>query len=729
MTTTATENPRTEPHQPMSESDVGARTYLRTRFDERFLGRPRGEQLLRVLIYGLGVFLTLYTMWYAWTRELVIDRFANVFLGVGIVLFYLLVLLDKYDPPDAIEAASTADVDAGSGTESGDERAGRAEERAERNVLAEESAERGVRTWSPRAKADAALVLATMVAIVAAVAYVEVHFDRLLWDAPVRGTTFTDHVVGTAIIAVVIDATRRAYGNVIAGVAVAGVAYAVLGPWMPGVLRHTGMNWGQVARHGAIGLQGTYSFILEIGVTWVAIFIMFAGLAKAYGLMAFVLDVGREISNVLRTGVVQIAIIASMIMGSITGSAAANTATTGSFTIPMIKDQGVRKDFACAIESVASSGGQMLPPIMGVAAFLMADIVGVPYVTIIQAGLVPAILFYFSAAVAVHLVVHKFGWTTPAEGSFNWRMLLQGIHFVVPLGVLIYTLVWLRFSPLAAGFYTILSIVPVAYGKSLLVDGVGGRQTVAFTVTTFDGLRRGAVDMAPLVGILAALGVIVEMITQTGLSQKISVRMIALAGGILVLLLVLAMVTSILFGLGMPTPAAYILVVILVAPALIDFGLRELTAHMFVFYFAMLSAITPPVAVAVAVGSRIAESDFMISSVQALRIGAPGFLIPFAFVTNDSLIYWSTTTLYAFPVVLVGVVALVVSTIGYDGTNDLGYAHRTAYMILTFGALFAPGVLQLVAAVLIVLALFLSNTGRLPAIIAPDSSSVPTEAD
>lgn len=696
----------------MAETTLGVGQYLQEVFRRRFFDRPRGEQILRTLIYILGVFLTTYTLWYAWTRELVIVRYANIFLGIGITVFYLLELLSMYDPPDSIEAASTATVE------------------TDGDIVSDQSAsDRVFSQWSTLDQFKGAIIVATIGVTIAATAYVEYHFDRLLWDAPVIGITLYDQIIGLLIVYIVIDATRRAYGNIIAGIAVLGVVYALVGPWMPGVLRHTGMNWDQIARHGAIGLQGTYSFILEIGVTWVAIFIMFAGIAKAYGLMDFVLDVGREISNVLRTGVVQIAIIASMIMGSITGSAAANTATTGSFTIPMIKDQGVRKDFSAAIESVASSGGQMLPPIMGVAAFLMADMVGLPYVTIIQAGLIPAILFYFSAAVAVHLVVHKFGWTKPADGRFNKRLLLEGVHFVIPLVVLIYTLVWLRFSPLAAGFWTIVSTIPVALGKSMLVDGIGRTQFTAFTVTTLDGFRKGAVDMAPLVGILAALGVIVEMITQTGLSQKISVRMIALAGGILVLLLILAMITSILFGLGMPTPAAYILVVILVAPALVDFGIRELTAHMFVFYFAMLSAITPPVAVAVAVGSRIAGSDFIVSSIQALRIGAPGFLIPFAFVTNDSLIYWSIETVYIFPTVLIGVVALVVSTIGYDGSHSLGIRYRSIYMLLTFGALFAPGIAQFVSAGLILITLFMANTGRLPSAISPRQPEIDPEAD
>jgi len=366
------------------------------------------------------------------------------------------------------------------------------------------------------------------------------------------------------------------------------------------------MSWEQISREGAIGLSGAYGFIFGVGTTWVAIFIMFAGMAKAYGLMDFITQISREVRKVFHSGVVHVAVLGSMAMGSITGSAAANTATTGSFTIPMMKDQGVRPDYAAAIESVASSGGQMMPPVMGVAAFLMADILGVSYLTVIRAGLIPALLFYFSVLVAVHLVILRFGWTVPERGTFDRSVITPGIHFSVPLFVLIYTLVvleltrWERVCIRSSRW----SSRCISGTSSSTVSRVGnGRR---HDETDDRWLQTGAVDMAPLVGMLASLGVVLGLVNQTGLSQKISTQMLDLAAGIFILLLVLSMVTSVLFGLGMPTPAAYILVVILVAPSMVSFGVDQLTAHMFVFYFAMLSAITPPVAVvAVAIGSQI----------------------------------------------------------------------------------------------------------------------------
>ncbi|WP_436347127.1 TRAP transporter permease [Natronorubrum sp. FCH18a] len=576
-----------------------------------------------------------------------------------------------------------------------------------------------------------ALVLAALSLVT--MAYIAGEFSRLDNEVHIVGYTTTDHIIGAALIVLVTDATRRAFGWIIASVAVFAIAYSHESvstlPFLPDLLAWSGEGVPGIIEEAALGLHsGVYdSTIMGIGATWVAIFIMFAGIAKAYGLMDYIREVGTELGNTLRTGVVQIAVISSMVMGSITGSAAANTATTGSFTIPMIKDQGVRSDFAASIEAVASAGGQMLPPVMGVAAFLMADIIGVPYLEIVRAGTIPAALFYLSVGVAVHFTILKFGWTTTDLSPFDWRVLLSGLHFVIPMVVLLYTLIVLRFTPLSAGFYTILTIVGVIFVRNYLIDvfdadrivrsrldgdtassdgSTGTASGKQFAVTSYrsatstmrgtvDGLKQGGLEMAPLVGVLAAMGLIVELLETSGLTGRLGagiigfadVTVFGIAGG-LALVLVLAMIASIAFGLGMPTPAAYILVAFLIADAMTELAVPDITAHMFVFYFAMLSAITPPVAISVAVGSRIAGSSFMSACKQALRIGAPGFVIPFAFVANNSLIEWTMTTLFAFPVVLAGTIGLIVATVGFDGARVLSVPVRAFYVTAGFAAMF-----------------------------------------
>lgn len=645
------------------------------------------DRFLSSAIYGIGVLLTLFTIYYAYEYPMSRLRYSNIFLGTGLTLFYLLQIRSTVSNETGSSARSTDDGETQSW------------------VTVPSSVRSLVQRLNPFVYGLLAL------ASVFATGYVEFYFTRLQEEASILGWTQLDLIVGGLIIYLVIDATWRAYGKSIGLVVVSSVFYAFAGPWFPGIFRHTGMSWEQISREGAIGLSGAYGFIFGVGTTWVAIFIMFAGMAKAYGLMDFITQISREVRKVFHSGVVHVAVLGSMAMGSITGSAAANTATTGSFTIPMMKDQGVRPDYAAAIESVASSGGQMMPPVMGVAAFLMADILGVSYLTVIRAGLIPALLFYFSVLVAVHLVILRFGWTVPERGTFDRSVIAEGIHFSVPLFVLIYTLVVLELTPLGAGLYTIISLVVTMYLRNFVVDGLESGTAVATTKQTIDGFRQGAVDMAPLVGMLASLGVVLGLVNQTGLSQKISTQMLDLAAGIFILLLVLSMVTSVLFGLGMPTPAAYILVVILVAPSMVSFGVDQLTAHMFVFYFAMLSAITPPVAVAVAIGSQISGASFTAACKQALRIGAPGFVIPYSFIANQSLISWSfPETIVAVVFVFTGVVALSVATIGYDGDERIGLPRRAIYLVLSALAIAGPLVVQIAATAGILSLLAVANS-------------------
>lgn len=671
--------------------------------------------VLSSLVTVFAVSFTLLTIYYAYALPFSEPtQYANIFLGIGMVLYYLLQASEALGEDPFIGNRLDTYVADGS----------------------------PLRSIGGRVVPSVAVFLAG--ASLLATGYVHLNFGRLQ-AAYTVGYTTADILIGLLIILLVTDATRRAFGYMFTSVVIFSLVYAFVGPLLPGFFNHSGMSLERIAREGAIGLQGTYGFILEIGSTWVAIFIMFAGIAKAYGALDYVLEVGREAGKSLRTGVVQVAVVASMIMGSITGSAAANTATTGSFTIPMIKDQGIRDDFAAAIEAVASAGGQMLPPVMGVAAFLMADILGIEYLTVVRAGVIPAALFYLSVGVAVYLIVLKFGWTTDELEPFDRSVLLNGLHFLVPLGTLLYTLVVLRYTPLGAGLYSIGALVGVMYIRRIALwvrdgtprtafdagssrrDGVPGtvlgvvwligssaRAALETTRRTLDGFRQGAIEMAPLVGILGSLGLILQMIQGTGLSGKISQQMVSLAGGVLVLLLIMAMLASILFGLGMPTPAAYILVAMLIVPSITAMDVADITAHMFVFYFAMLSAITPPVAVSVAIGSSIAGASFTKSCLQSIRIGAPGFVIPFAFVANNSLIYWSVPdTLIAFPVALAGTLGLVVATIGFDGARELSYLARGLYAVAAFAALFGSVVtvwLQIASGAAVVLALLYART-------------------
>lgn len=760
--------------------------------------RSLSERLLLPLVSLFAVALTGYTIYYAWARPFTQIIHGMVFLHFGLSLYYLHLAYERVAKGSSVVTGPIVS-------------------RCSESIRA------------LYARLDTVLCLATAVASAIAGYYFVTGYDRLTGDAILLGYSNTDLTLGLLVVVMALDATRRAYGWSIALVGVGSVLYALFGSVFPGFLQHTGLSLRDVTLYGATQIErsGVYGFITQAGAKYVAIFIMFAGLARAYGILDIILDLSQRLGKRLRSGIVHVAVISSMAMGSITGSAAANAATTGSFTIPMMKRQGVRKDFTAAIEAVASSGGQIMPPVMGVAAFLMADFIGVPYVRIIQAGFIPALLFYFSVGVAVQFAVLRYGWTSDkgedtggilevvfsksalvitayfglAVAAFyaarqfaglslvlsgvgtivalllgryvqgvattsvrgGWAELTRGVeqffqgrYFLVPMAVLVYALAVMQLSALATGLYTVVTLVAVMYVRDVTLLFIGdepadawvagtddatgstpfvgvtvAKQLFVTTVKTLRGFMKGALDMAPLVGVLAAMGVIIKMLTQTGLSGKISLRMVALAGGILLIALILAMLTSILFGLGMPTPAAYVLVAALLTAPLQELGVAEITAHLFVFYFAMLSAITPPVAVGVAVASRIANSGFLISAKQALRIGIAGFLIPFALVANDSLVTWTVTgTPVATYSVFIGVIALTAVTIGFDGRHVLGLPHRFGYLVLAFGAMYGPALagyigantatmLQVAAATLALVGLGLAQLDRLPSAVTP----------
>ncbi|MXR51930.1 TRAP transporter fused permease subunit [Halovenus sp. WSH3] len=656
-------------------------------------------------------------------------KYVIIFVGVGLAVYYFdyarTRLTERYGLRDSEETASDEESD-------DDEETSLLEDLGV-DLSVDTSALDPVR--SAYARIDPYLAIVLGLAAVFAAYHVFTSFGRLTTSANLLGYRSIDHTIGLLLIILVTDATRRAFGWIIASVGILALVYMhqAVGPALPGLLGHSGDNWLGIIEEVALGVySGVFdATIVGIGSTWVAVFIMFAGIAKAFGLLEFVREVGTELGGTLRTGVVQIAVISSMVMGSITGSAAANAATTGSFTIPMIKDQGIRDDYAAAIEGVASAGGQMLPPVMGVAAFLMADIVSdTTYLGVVQAGTIPAALFYLSVFVGIHFTILKHGWTTSDLSSFDWSVLKKGASFAPPLAVLLYTLVFAGYTPMTAGLYTIVALFVTMIARNLFqraynassTDGENRYEVGSIARQTAKGLEQGGTEMAPLVGVLSAMGMIIQLLNKSGLTGRLGTEIIGFADvtlfgftGGLALVLVLAMITSIIFGLGMPTPAAYILVAFLVADAVTELGTPELTTHMFVFYFAMLSAITPPVAISVAVGSRIADSDFLTSCKQALRLGAPGFVIPFSFVANNTLIQWSAGspgayfldgTPFAFVFVLAGTVGLIVATVGFDGATNLSAPVRLLYLaigaVAMFGSL-APEpfgyLLQIVAAV------------------------------
>ncbi|WP_165874809.1 TRAP transporter permease [Natrarchaeobius oligotrophus] len=529
-------------------------------------------------------------------------------------------------------------------------------------------------TLELRERISLGVSLAFAVAILALTAYVHLNYYRWLESGRLLVYTDLDLLIGIGIITVVIDATFRKYGTILGLVILFVIGYGYFGQYFPGVLGHSGLTVEQIIRRQTINLTGIYGFLLQVGATWIAIFIIFAGLVEGHRGFDFILDLGERLAKRSKNAVVQTAVVSSMIMGTMMGSSASNVATTGSFTIPLMKDRGVPPKLAGAIESVASTGGQILPPIMGTAAFIMADIINVPFAEIAIAGLVPAALFYLSVVLSIHFIMVKkdiigssgIEFEESEESVTSRRELaITGIQYVVPLAVLVYVLMIQQVSPMAAGISSIGALLVTRF-----VFLTPQRQTKQFVTDTVDGLEKGGKNLAPFMAILASLGIVINIITVTGLAQRIATQLIAISGGQLLVFLVLAMIVSLLFGLGMPTPAAYVLVATILAPELVSLGVPQLSAHLFVFYFALLSAITPPVALAVAIACNISHTDFLATTKQALVIGGVAFIIPYIFVFNDEIIFLSVSE--TVPTLLILVVAIWMLTSAIVGHNGLG---------------------------------------------------------
>lgn len=565
--------------------------------------------------------------------------------------------------------------------------------------------------------------------------YLYTNYEALVYES-IGIYSMQDTLVGLLVILVALDLSRRTFGWVITGVGLLAIVYGVLGPVFPGILSHGGVSFERIVNASTVEFTGVFGQILRVGSTYVVIFIIFAGFLETFGALGYFIQLGGKAGKFIKSGVPQTAVIASLGMASVNGSAAANSATTGAFTIPLMKDEGIESESAAAIESVASSGGQVMPPVMGAAAFLMADITGVPYFELILIALLPALLFYLSVAIAVHMLYMKedvsregsratiedrsaeeiteepaevemdvserveevsLGSSTQldlsllTEGRKSSPLLtvLRGTFLWVPLAVLIYTLAVLRYGPLLAGFWSTIAIVPTAFVQTMVFSDDRKRAAVEFVGNFVDGCRIGIENTAPISMALAVMGLFVGILNLTGLTQAIASGLVSLAGGTLVLLLIFAMVAAILFGLGMPTVAAYIVSVLLIAPALEQMGVQLVSAHMFVFYFAILSALTPPVAIACIITSKLADGNFWMVCKKSIAIGFPLFVLPYIFVVNGSLLYWSFETIVTFPAVLVGMVAVSLATINYLN-GPFTVPVRIGLVLIGFAIFFSP---------------------------------------
>lgn len=462
--------------------------------------------------------------------------------------------------------------------------------------------------------------------------------------------------MGVMTTVVVLEAARRAIGLGMTIIGALAIVYAFAGSrgelpwlsdWLPGILNHRGYTLERLSSQLTLGAEGIFGLPLGVAATFIFVFVLFGAFLEVTGAGKFFIDLAYAATGRQRGGPAKAAVIASAGMGSISGSAIANVVTTGAFTIPLMKRLGYRPEQAGGIEAAASTGGQIMPPLMGAGAFLMSEFTRVPYIDIVIVSIFPAFLYFGAVYLLVHIAAVKQGMEgIPADELPSVRQVLaEGWHFLFPLVALTWLLI-AGYSPMRVGFYAILSVMAAAAAKALWDFSRNEPSGARFAGLCLNGLRitlqaleLGARNAVAVSMACAVAGIIVGVVGLTGLGLKFSAMMLAFSGGNLFLALILVLLASLVLGMGLPVTAAYIVLIILVGPALQqEFGVPLLIAHLVVFWYSQDSNVTPPVALAGFAGAAIAGADPMKTSFQAWKYAKGLYLIPLFMVYNESII-------------------------------------------------------------------------------------------
>jgi len=528
----------------------------------------------------------------------------------------------------------------------------------------------------------------------------------------------TDLVVGSLIIGTTILAAYVEYGLVLSTVVVSALVYGIFGQYLPGIFENAGLGQ-RIITANSLEFNGVFGIVTQAGARWVFIFLIYAGIMKAMGVLDLFIQVGIRSGRHMSSGVAQIAVISSLIIGSISGSAPANTAITGSFTIPMMKQRGISSETAGAIESVASSGGQIMPPVMGIVAFIMADLLSMSYTDIILMAFVPGVMFYLMVAFSVHLISKRLDLQadstvdiktdggvsvgrefTGTDGKTVELMPLRELLInlapvIISFSMLVGVLVISRINPARAAFWTIIALVVAYMLKNIAIKRKYPDTTVIQSIvrdseTFLDGLYQGMITMAPITIIVAALNIIITIFNITGFGNRISLQLVGLAQISFVLFLLALTIVVIFLGMGMPTIAAYLITVAVGVPALTEFGFQPPAAHFFVFYVAVFSNITPPVAFTCAVACNIAESDFIGTCLDAMKVGIAMIVLPFIILFNPLLIeFVFPQSLAVIALTFLGLGFLIVFLQNWTPRGKLAVAPRLGVLAVSLGLLYS----------------------------------------
>ena len=507
--------------------------------------------------------------------------------------------------------------------------------------------------------------------------YIVVNFDSLVRRS--GNNTPLDVAVGIVGILVLFESCRRIVGLPIMIIAGSFIVFAFAGKYLPGFLHHRGYSLQRVVCHLFYNTEGIMGTPIGACSTFIFLFILFGALLEKTGIGHFFIDVCNALAGGASGGPAKVAVLSSALLGTVSGSSVSNTVGSGSFTIPMMKRLGYKGEFAGAVEAAASTGGQIMPPIMGAAAFLMAESLGLPYITIVKAAIVPAILYFTGIFITVHLEAKKLGLKGLPKDQLPRFMplLLRKGYMILPLVVIIYFLCAGKTAVFAA-LMGIIACVLVGFGVSVsdLAHGrkpsFGGKDIVEIMCTA----ARNIISVAIACGMA---GIIIGIVTLTGLGLRLGNGLVMLAHGKLLLTLVFTMVASIILGMGAPTTANYLITSTITAGAIISLGIEPLAAHMFAFYFGIIADVTPPVALAAIAGAAIAKAKPMKTALNATKLAIGAFIIPYMFVYNSKMLMINASALSVVMIIItaiLGMFGISVALEGY-GFNNTGFFYNS----------------------------------------------------
>lgn len=472
--------------------------------------------------------------------------------------------------------------------------------------------------------------------------------------------TTADFLTGILLILLVFEACRRAVGKALAVVAGSCLAYAYFGNYIPGYFGHGGFSVQRIVSHMYLTTEGIFGVPLGVSASYIFLFILFGTFLFKTGVGQLFIDLSMGLAGHQAGGPAKVAVISSGLLGTINGSTVANVVGTGSFTIPLMKSIGYKKEFAGAVEAAASTGGQLMPPIMGAAAFVMAEFTGIPYLRIAVAAAIPSILFYLSVLWQVHLEAKKLGLKgLPREElPLVSNLLKKKGHLLIPI-IVILIILMNGYTPTYAAFFGIISTI---VASSLHIN------TRMSLKTFFKALDEGARGATSIAIACAVTGFIIGTATLTGFGIKVAGGIVQLGGGNLILTLVLTMLASLILGMGLPTTANYIVTATMAAPALLTLGVGVLPAHLFVFYFGIISDLTPPVALGAMAAAGISGGDPFKTGIQASKLAIVSYIVPFFFVLSPQLLCIDSSifnVIWTFCTAILGVILVAISIEGF----------------------------------------------------------------